>query len=97
MSRHYQFETILSNTGANADYRAAYKPSQEGLVAVALYNAVAKLTGASSIAGASVKVDHLEKAAKDLVASKGASIIVAGSNDPEVQKIVAATNALVGA
>jgi molybdopterin-containing oxidoreductase family iron-sulfur binding subunit len=97
MSRHYQFETILSNTGANADYRASYKPSQEGLVAVALYNAVAKLTGAASIAGASVKVDHLEKAAKDLVASKGASIIVAGSNDPEVQKIVAATNALVGA
>jgi len=97
MSRHYQFETILSNTGANADYRATYKPSQEGLVAVALYNAVAKLTGASSVAGASVKVNHLEKAAKDLVASKGASIIVAGSNDPQVQKIVAATNALVGA
>jgi len=97
MSRHYQFETIMSTTGANADYRATYKPSQEGLVAVALYNAVAKLTGAAGIAGAAVKVDHLDKAAKDLVASKGASIIVAGSNDPEVQKIVAATNALVGA
>ena len=97
MSRHYQFETILSNTGANADYRATYKPSQEGLVAITLYNAVAKLTGAATAAGASVKVDHLDKAAKDLVASKGASLIVSGSTDPEVQKIVAATNALVGA
>lgn len=97
MSRHYQFETILSNTGANADYRATYKPSQEGLVAVTLYNAVAKLTGATAVAGASVKVDHLDKAAKDLVASKGASLVVSGSTDPEVQKIVAATNALVGA
>jgi len=97
MSRHYQFETILSNTGANADYRATYKPSQEGLVAVTLYNAVAKLTGAAAVAGASVKVDHLDKAAKDLVASKGASLVVSGSTDPEVQKIVAATNALVGA
>ena len=97
MSRHYQFETILSNTGANADYRATYKPSQEGLVAITLYNAVAKLTGAAAAAGASVKVDHLDKAAKDLVASKGASLIVSGSTDPEVQKIVAATNALVGA
>jgi molybdopterin-containing oxidoreductase family iron-sulfur binding subunit len=97
MSRHYQFETILSNTGANADYRATYKPSQEGLVALALYNAVAKLTGAASVAGTSVKIDHLEKAAKDLVASKGASIVVAGSNDPQIQKIVAATNSLVGA
>ena len=97
MSRHYQFETILSNTGANADYRGTYKPSQEGLVAVTLYNAVAKLTGAAAVAGASVKVDHLDKAAKDLVASKGASLVVSGSTDPEVQKIVAATNALVGA
>jgi MoCo/4Fe-4S cofactor protein with predicted Tat translocation signal len=97
MSRHYQFETILSNTGANADYRATYKPSQEGLVAITLYNAVAKLTGAAAAAGTSVKVDHLDKAAKDLVASKGASLIVSGSTDPEVQKIVAATNALVGA
>lgn len=97
MSRHYQFETILSNTGANADYRATYKPSQEGLVAVALYNAVAKLTGTATATGDTVKINHLDKAAKDLVASKGASIIVAGSNDPEVQKIVAATNALVGA
>ncbi len=97
MSRHYQFETILSNTGANADYRATYKPSQEGLVAITLYNAVAKLTGAAAAAGASIKVDHLDKAAKDLVASKGASLIVSGSTDPEVQKIVAATNALVGA
>jgi len=97
MSRHYQFETILSNTGANADYRATYKPSQEGLVAISLYNAVAKLTGAAAVAGAAVKVDHLDKAAKDLVVSKGASIVVSGSTDPEVQKIVAATNALVGA
>jgi MoCo/4Fe-4S cofactor protein with predicted Tat translocation signal len=97
MSRHYQFETILSNTGANADYRASYKPSQEGIVALTLYNAVAKLTGAGLANAGSIKIDHLEKAAKDLVASKGASIVVAGSNDPEVQKIVAATNALVGA
>ena len=97
MSRHYQFESILSNTGANADYRSTYKPSQEGLVALSLYNAVAKLSGAAVLSGASIKVDHLEKAAKDLVASKGASIVVSGSNDPEVQKIVAATNILVGA
>ena len=97
MSRHYQFETILSNTGANADYRASYKPSQEGLVAIALYNAVARLTGAPALADAAVKVDHLDKAAKDLVASKGASIVVAGSNDTAVQQIVVAINTLVGA
>ncbi len=97
MSRHFQFESILSNTGANADYRSTYKPSQEGLVALSLYNAVAKLSGVVALSGTSIKLDHLDKAAKDLVASKGASIIVSGSNDPEVQKIIAATNSLVGA
>ena len=45
MSRHFQFETSLSMTGSNADYRAAVKPSQEGAVAVALYN---KLAGKSA-------------------------------------------------
>ncbi|MFM1912825.1 MAG: hypothetical protein RIR51_663 [Bacteroidota bacterium] len=97
MSRHYQFETILSNTGANADYRATYKPSQEGLVVAALYNEVAKLTGASAINTPSLKIEKLAEAAKDLVSSKGASIVVSGSNDPQVQKLVVAINQLVGA
>lgn len=97
MSRHYQFETIMSNTGANADYRATYKPSQEGLVATALYNAVAAKVGAPTLSTSAVKVEYLEKAAADLVASKGASIVVSGSNDASVQAVVAGINTLVGA
>ena len=96
MSRHYQFETIMSNTGANADYRATYKPSQEGLVVAALYNAVAAKVGGASISAASVKIDHLDRAAADLVAAKGASLVVSGSNDPAVQSVVVAINALLG-
>ncbi|MFY7889747.1 MAG: TAT-variant-translocated molybdopterin oxidoreductase [Spirosomataceae bacterium] len=97
MSRHYQFETIMSNTGANADFRATYKPSQEGLVVAALYNAIAAKVGANVIAVPAVKIDHLEKAAADLVATKGASIVVSGSNDPAVQSLVVSINALIGA
>ncbi|HSZ24656.1 MAG TPA: TAT-variant-translocated molybdopterin oxidoreductase, partial [Cytophagaceae bacterium] len=40
MSRHYQFESNLSLTGSNADYRTPIRPSQEALVVAALYNAV---------------------------------------------------------
>jgi MoCo/4Fe-4S cofactor protein with predicted Tat translocation signal len=97
MSRHYQFETIMSNTGANADYRSTYKPSQEGLVVTALYNAVAAKAGGASIAAPAVKVEYLEKAAADLVATKGASLVVSGSNDPAVQTVVVAINAMLGA
>ena len=97
MSRHYQFETIMSNTGANADYRSTYKPSQEGLVVTALYNAIASKVGGATIGGAAVKIEHLDKAAADLVATKGASLVVSGSNDSAVQTVVVAINALLGA
>ncbi|HEX8040673.1 MAG TPA: TAT-variant-translocated molybdopterin oxidoreductase, partial [Chryseosolibacter sp.] len=37
MSRHYQFEAMLTLTGANADYRTQIKPSEEGAVVAQLY------------------------------------------------------------
>ena len=40
MSRHYQFETGMSMTGANADYRGMFKPSQEGDFVANLYNRI---------------------------------------------------------
>ncbi|MCP4521264.1 MAG: TAT-variant-translocated molybdopterin oxidoreductase [Cytophagales bacterium] len=98
MSRHYQFESNLSLTGSNADIRKPIKPSEEGRYALALYNAVASLLGQSS--AADVQVAHVEtvnKAAKDLVASKGKSLVVAGSNDEAVQVIVKELNNLLGA
>jgi MoCo/4Fe-4S cofactor protein with predicted Tat translocation signal len=94
MSRHYQFETILSLTGSNADYRTAIKPSQEGLVALALYN---KVTGKGA-ASLGADVDKmLDKAAKDLKAAQGAALVVSGSNDPNVQIVVNALNSALGA
>ncbi|GAB4026012.1 TAT-variant-translocated molybdopterin oxidoreductase [Spirosoma koreense] len=96
MSRHYQFETGLSMTGANADYRTAIKPSQEGLVVAALYNKVAAKLGGTPISAPSVTVDHLDKAATDLANSRGRALVVSGSNDPNVQIVVNALNNLLG-
>ena len=96
MSRHYQFETGLSMTGANADYRTAIKPSQEGLVVAALYNKVAAKLGGAAISTASVTVANLDKAADDLIRSRGKALVVSGSNDPNVQIVVNAINNLLG-
>ncbi|GAB3898012.1 TAT-variant-translocated molybdopterin oxidoreductase [Spirosoma agri] len=96
MSRHYQFETGLSMTGANADYRTAIKPSQEGLVVAALYNKVAAKLGGTAISTASVNVPNLDKAANELARSRGKALVVAGSNDPNVQIVVNALNNLLG-
>ncbi|MFN4147561.1 MAG: TAT-variant-translocated molybdopterin oxidoreductase [Runella sp.] len=94
MSRHYQFETIMSLTGSNADYRTPIKPSQEGLVALALHN---KIVGGSSVSLGEEIDKMLDKAAKDLKATNGAALVVSGSNDPNVQLIVNAINNALGA
>ncbi len=96
MSRHYQFESVLSMTGSNADYRSAVKPSQLGLVVTALYNKVASKLGGKAISAPALDVPHLDKAAADLVAAKGSALVVCGINDPSVQVVVNALNALLG-
>lgn len=92
MSRHFQFESRMSMTGANADYRVAVKPSQEASLVAALYQ---KLNG-----GGKYKEENidkiLDKAAKELQAANGKSVVVSGSNDPAVQQIVNAINTQLG-
>ncbi|GMQ30825.1 TAT-variant-translocated molybdopterin oxidoreductase [Algoriphagus confluentis] len=96
MSRHYQFESNLSLTGANADYRTPIKASQSGLAVLALYNAIASKTGAPAVSAPKVEIAHLDKAANDLLASRGSSLVVSGSNDPNVQVVIHAINELLG-
>ncbi|SNS55998.1 quinol:cytochrome c oxidoreductase iron-sulfur protein precursor [Belliella buryatensis] len=95
MSRHYQFESNLSLTGSNADYRTPIKASASGLAVLALYNALAKKAGAITFNAAAVDVSNLDKAANELWANRGASLVVSGSNDPNVQVIVNAINDLL--
>ncbi|OOG77522.1 TAT-variant-translocated molybdopterin oxidoreductase [Algoriphagus sp. A40] len=96
MSRHYQFESNLSLTGANADYRTPIKASQSGLAVLALYNAIAGKAGATAVSAPKVEIANLDKAANDLWAAKGAALVVSGSNDPNVQIVVHAINELLG-
>ncbi len=96
MSRHYQFEANMSLTGANADYRGKTKPSQDGLAVAQLYNLVAKKAGAPGYNATNVDIRFLEKAANDLWANRGKSLVVSGSNDANVQAIIAKINELLG-
>jgi MoCo/4Fe-4S cofactor protein with predicted Tat translocation signal len=99
MSRHYHIESRLSLTGSNADKRAVIKPSEEATAVVALYNKIAGLTGAAALTGAQLtgKAEKvIAQAAEDLVANKGKGLVVAGSNDPNVQVVVNAINNMLG-
>ena len=97
MSRHFQFETGMCLTGTNADTRIPVKLSEQGPALIAVYNAV---TG-NNIAGAALPNNTtadkaLKLVAKELVANKGKSLVVSGSNDVSIQTIVNAINAAIG-
>ncbi|GAO42192.1 TAT-variant-translocated molybdopterin oxidoreductase [Flavihumibacter petaseus] len=95
MSKHFQFESMLSMTGANADERFTHKPSETAAVAAGLLAAV------NGQAVTNLKSDKLKKGietvAKELAANKGAALVVSGSNDVNVQILVNAINEAVGA
>ena len=95
MSRLYSFESNMSLTGANADYRISVKPSQQGALIVSLYNAIASKAVVPIIGGASSANDGIAQAARDLWDSRGSSLVVSGSNDIGIQTIINAINSLL--
>jgi MoCo/4Fe-4S cofactor protein with predicted Tat translocation signal len=95
MNRHYQFESFLSLTGANADERFAHKPSESAAVALALLAAVGGSVTAPALPE-KLKAG-ISQAAKDLLANKGKALVVSGSNSIQVQTIVNAINEAIGA
>ena len=82
MSKHYQLETNLSLSGANADKRIQIKPSEQGYLISSLLDG---LRGE--------KFDsRLSSIVKALSSSKGKSIVISNSNDKNIQLIVNAIN-----
>ncbi|MFK7784773.1 MAG: TAT-variant-translocated molybdopterin oxidoreductase [Crocinitomicaceae bacterium] len=97
MSKHFQFEALMSMTGSNADVRAMVKPSEYANVLAA----IAKGIGAN-VSGASAKLDKkaqdaVNKAVKALKASKKDSIVVCGSNNTALQILTNKINDKLGA
>lgn len=87
MSRHIQVESTLTLTGASADQRIVCKPNEESLHAVELLKAVS---------GAGSSNEKINAVAKELLAAKGSSLVVSGSNDANVQVVVNAINNALG-
>lgn len=94
MSKHWQFESLMTITGGKADKRFTVSPTEEGAVAVALYN---ELGGGGPAVNLDAKVTAaLKQAAMELAANRGKSLVVSGSNDANVQMVVNAINNLLG-
>ncbi|MCB8994552.1 MAG: 4Fe-4S dicluster domain-containing protein [Bacteroidales bacterium] len=94
MNRHYHFESGMSLTGSNADYRYPIRPSQEKIVLANLYNKLAAAAGKETFNVPECDID-LDKLTAELMANKGKSIVVSGTNDKRIQLIVNAINLLL--
>ncbi|MEQ1604255.1 MAG: TAT-variant-translocated molybdopterin oxidoreductase [Pyrinomonadaceae bacterium] len=94
INRLYSVETTITITGAKADHRIAVKPSQFGEVAKAIAKALG-VAGANSTY--TENASWIAAMAKDLLAHKGKSLVVAGDNQPPVVHALAhAMNAALG-
>ncbi len=98
MSQHIQFESVLSLTGSNADYRFPMRPSQEGALLLNLYNKIAQKAGAESYNAPTLELagNSITMAADALWNARGKALLVCGSNDANSQIVVNAINMLLG-
>jgi MoCo/4Fe-4S cofactor protein with predicted Tat translocation signal len=92
MSKHYQFESIMSLTGSNADERFPVKPSEIGKVALAILAGVG-----GSVSAPAVYKNEVDQVVKSLKGANGKALVVCGSNDPAVQLVVNEINTKIGA
>ena len=96
MSKHVQFESGYSMTGSNADDRYPMSPGKWQAVLVKLYNAIAADMGKGvSAQGPDCDFD-ISSIKASLLANKGKSIVISSSNDPDIQKLVAGLNYMLG-
>lgn len=95
MSRHYQFESGMTITGSNADVRIPVKPSEEGLLVANLYNGILKAKGLNPVAVPATSVD-LSSLVADLLENEEKSLVISGSNDPDIQLVINGINNLLG-
>ena len=95
MSKHIQVESGLSMTGSNADERIPVTPRESMLMLAAIYNKLAAGAGHPAALAPQCEAD-VSSLVDDLLLHKGKSIVVSGSNDPAVQKLVLGINFLLG-
>ena len=95
MSRLYAVESLFTLTGANADHRLRVAASLVGEIAAAISAAI---LGSPVSVPSGVDAKWISECAKDLKASLGKALVVAGQRQPiEVHLLACAINSALGA
>ncbi len=96
MSKHFQFESVMSISGTNADYRGMIKPSEEANVLAYMIKGFGGSVSQSTTLSKQAQ-SVADEAISALKASRGESLVVSGSNNKSVQLLANKLNNLVGA
>ena len=90
-----QLESNLSLTGSNADKRIQIKPSQETAILLNIYKDILRSVENRNANAPESPVD-VNEISKKLLASKGKSLLISGSNSKQIQLLVNEINRLLG-
>ncbi len=94
MSRHIQLESFMSLTGCNADERLPVKPSEEKIILLNIYNAIAAHLGEQTYTVEPSPI-NIYTIAEELLANQGKSLVISGTNNIDTQLIVNGINHLL--
>jgi len=97
MNKHFQFESLMSITGTNADYRGMIKPSEEASALAYMLSKFGVSTGISTSFSDKNVTKMLDMAVAELKKTKAESLVVAGSNNKAVQLLANKLNSVLGA
>src|SRR5205807_6548874 len=96
-SRLYVIETTPTTTGASADHRLSVRPSEMVSIAQAIAAQVGAKLGDTALLMTAERTKWLDAVARDLVAHKGASIVIVGDEQPPlIHSLGHAMNAALG-
>ena len=98
MSKHYQFESLLSLTGSNADKRVPLNPDENLKCILYLLGEIQELGGYEKSVNLELDKhqDLLKNIASELWSNKGKSLVISGSNNESEQVIINKINYLLG-
>lgn len=94
MNRLYAIESMPTITGATADHRFRVRASEVASIAASLFAAISGSTAGKT----SISEGNLAAIARDLVANRGAALVIPGDHQPEsVHLLCHAINQAIGA
>ena len=90
MSRHIQFESNMSLTGANADTRIPVKPSEQKLILLSIYSRIFSINNSIKL---SEKLQKLvDTTVDEILKNKDKAVIVSGIDDVNYQSMILQIN-----